>query len=166
MVPTNPSLYSSFVIGKIMPSSLEKISEKTILKTPFYKYTDEHIIATDEQLRNQAYYTDWDNDFETYRNIQGLHQIIQELQSNGIKIVIFTTPLHQYYIDSLSSFQKNRFSSLLDDLTEKYELEIYEFEEKYTKLNIWWDASHISTNPEVIEFNKDVAKMIISEIKK
>ena len=64
------------------------------------------------------------------RNINALYNIIERLQANEIKIILLTTPLHKYYLDSLTDNQKKNFSTLLNDLEKKYGLHIYHFEKK------------------------------------
>ena len=71
--------------------------------------------------------------------------------------------LNKYSLEALSNNQKKSFSVLLDDLAEKYDLEIYEFEEKYVELDVWGDIEHVSYHKNVTIFNEDVAKMIIME---
>lgn len=55
---------------------------------------------------------------------------------------------------------------MLDELEEKHGIQIYEFEEKYTELDIWGNIEHVSYHQNVTIFNEDTAKMIITEIRR
>ena len=98
-----------------------------------------------------------------YENISALNKIISELQNNDIKIVLFTTPLHKFYLDSLSNYQKELFNEILDNLTKKQGVRIYELEDKYSELDMWRDHLHISIHESVTKYNEDIASIIIKE---
>jgi hypothetical protein len=108
----------------------------------------------------------WDNDNTKNQNICAINKIISKLQDEEIKIILFTTPLHDYYLESFSISQKNNFIDLKNNLSKKFGLKIYEFEEKYNELNIWRDTQHISHHQNVTIFNEDIAEMIMENIEK
>ena len=131
--------------------------------TPFYDYRPisiPDILEIDEKsIENRT----WFKHCNMSENISAINTIISELQSNEIKVVIFTTPLHKLYIESLSDSQKEQFNKLLKDLTKKYNIEIYKFEEKYSELNVWQDPGHISYYENITIYNEGIASMIIKE---
>lgn len=160
IVPSNPQLITKTVLTKIIRNPEE----------PHFEMSEDNKkrkLATDDELRkSKVENTLWNNVATPYKNIDALHQIIEQLHDHEIKIIIFTTPLHKYYLDSLSDNQKKNFSTLLNDLEKQYGLNIYHFEEKYTELNMWDDISHISPNENVTAFNNDIAEMIMMETRK
>lgn len=160
IVPSNPQLITKTVINKIIRNPEE----------PHFEMSEDNKkrkLATDDELRKSKVENIlWNNVATPYKNIDALHQIIEQLHDHEIKIVIFTTPLHKYYLDSLSDNQKKNFSILLNDLEKKYGLNIYHFEEKYAELNMWDDLSHISPNENVTAWNNDIAEMIMMETRK
>lgn len=170
--PSNPQWLTRNILNKILKTTNEeeptKQSEKFMeLNTPFYEYYKNPTIATDTDLKKLTTSAMTWNDANTKdRNIRAIDEIISKLHTHGVKVVLFTTPSHEYYLKSLSDSQKNQFSLLKNDLTKKHGIKIYEFEEKYHGLDIWTDLSHISYYRNVTQYNTDVAKMISMEIEK
>ncbi len=170
-IPTNPQLLTRNVLNDILniTSELEQdISEKTktIPNTPFYNYSETPYIMTNEELKNESFDpSNWRDSARPHTSFNALQKYIQKLQSNDIEIVIFTTPLHEYYLNNLSDSQKRSFSSLLKKLSNDG-IRIYEFEERYKDLNIWWNPTHISLHQNATIFSTDIAEMIIAEFEK
>jgi len=169
-IPSNPQWLTRAAFSEITKIPQEKqphefLKWTTLPKTPFYPYaaSDARILTDDELRKENLLSLQWSDSLTQHRNIDALHKIIQQLRSEDIEIVIFSMPLHKYYLEALSDNQKKSFSALLDDLAEKYDLEIYEFEEKYAELDVWGDIEHVSYHKNVTIFNEDVAKMIIME---
>ncbi len=168
--PSNPQCLTQNILNNMFNLSAEKQLEKQPEKfaepnTPFYEYYKEETLATDDDLMKQRTYTmTWADTNIKNQNIHALNEIIIELHKHKIKVVIFTTPLHEYYLKSLSASQKNQFSLLKNDLSEQHKVKIYEFEENYEGLNIWNDLSHVSYHRNVTEYNNHVAEMILIEI--
>jgi|TARA_B110000467_G_scaffold74283_1_gene67355 hypothetical protein len=169
IIPENPQLISRTFLKNMFnfetQSDSQTTSYTTIPKTPFYRYLLDQKIKTDEQLRTEYAQLFTIKNAES-NNIKALYTIVHQLDKAGIKIVIFTPPLHEYYLDSISDIKKQKFSKLLENLSNKYNISIYKFEERYHGLNIWSDISHISYVEGVDEFNDDVVEMINLEIEK
>ena len=60
--------------------------------------------------------------------------------------------------------QKVFLKSLILNNTNKFELNFYNFTDRYHDLSIWRNPSHVAINVESIIFSDDIASMIISEI--
>jgi hypothetical protein len=170
VVPSNPQWITKIILNKITRNNSEN-SENQYSKsigmanTPFLTTPSNSIsIGTNDQIsKTVTSKLEWDDPLTVYRNTLALNSLIQQFQSQKIEIVIFTTPMHNYYLDSLSNNQKKDFSILLDNLRDEYGLKIYEFNEKYVGLNVWENSDHISTHESVMVYNNDVAKMIMLE---
>lgn len=166
--PQNPQLITRTYLKNIFNSETQSDSQATLYtlipNTPFYRYYEDKI-ANDEQLRTETVQLFSQNNAEI-NNIKALYAIVHELNKAGIKTVILTTPLHEYYLDSISDIKKQKFSKLLENLSDEYNISIYKFDERYHGLNIWSDISHISYVEGVNEFNDDIIKIINLEIEK
>jgi len=169
IVPSNPQFLTREIINEFLSNqtknNFEQEQKYFVMKnTPFIPYQKNPIIATDNILKENVHFAPtWNDQNITYQNICALDSIISQLHSSGIKIILFTSPLHKYYLESLSDSQKNQFSQLQKEITTKHKITIYDFEEKYNGLNIWDDSSHISNHKNVTIFNEEIAKMIIKE---
>jgi predicted glycosyltransferase len=94
-----------------------------------------------------------------------LKDMINKLQKRGIKVVLFTTPYHRVYLDSLNNEQKSSFDSILNEL-QKSNMTIYRLDDKYADMPIWYNFDHISYTKNSIIYSEDIARLIISEIDK
>ncbi len=160
---SNPELLTRYFLKNLGSENHGIMSKKYMKNTPFYDYKPisiPDILEIDEKsIENRT----WFKHCNMSENISAINTIISELQSNKIKVVIFTTPLHKLYIESLSDSQKEQFNKLLKDLTKKYNIEIYKFEEKYSELNVWQDPGHISYYENITIYNEGIASMIIKK---
>ncbi|MDC1103681.1 hypothetical protein OAS49_04120 [Nitrosopumilus sp.] len=95
--------------------------------------------------------------------VEKFYEIINLLQDKEITVVVFTTPLSRAYLDELPKSTKISLDNILKNISEKYDVEIYEFEEKYADLGIWNNVDHIAYNNESIIFSDEIAEMILKE---
>jgi hypothetical protein len=103
-------------------------------------------------------------DSKDNEEIEKFYSIIKTLQDEEITVVIFTTPLSRVYLDELSKSTKISFENILNDISEKNNIKIYEFEEKYSDLEIWNNVDHVAYNNKSIIFSNEIVKMILQEI--
>ena len=167
--PSNPQWLTKNILKNIVqinPSEINKQEKIIQSNTPFFEYDKEAIIKTNKDLKKMKPILEmsWTDTNQKMKNIYALNKIITELHKHEIKIIIFTTPLHEYYLNSLSDSQKEQFLELKKQLTEKHKIEIQNFEEKYNGLNIWADISHISYHKNATEYNKDITEIILMEM--
>ena len=95
--------------------------------------------------------------------LNALTSIIDKLKKNNIELVIFLTPLHQVYLDSIFIDEKEKFQMIVDTL-QKNNVTVYDLTEKYQRLQIWSDYSHISLNENVTSYSEDIGKIILKEL--
>lgn len=135
---------------------------------PFFFFSkDQTIIASEEHL----------NKLDVDRTLAKVHQnptssdqlrafkeTIEKLQKNDIQIVVFTLPLHKNYLQVVPEEDKKIFRNTLVEISQDYDVKIYDFTDKYSELNVWKDPYHIALNPKSTIFSHDIAQMILSEI--
>lgn len=168
LFPYNQQLLSLFLIKtEFHLNSTSNFSLNTTrdAHTPFYYYDSSPTILTYDEIKNQGNPIPvWIKQTEKTRNIMGLKNIIEESKQQNVKLILFTTPLHQTYLDSLTNSQKEQFKKLLSEIEEQYKIKIYDLTSSYVDYNIWQDASHISYHKDVIIFNENMANIIKYEI--
>ena len=135
--------------------------------TPFFPYSEDQM-KINEQSR---LYLDVDITIKkVHQNPLNSEQLIafedtiELLQKNNIKIIIFTVPLHQSYLDIVPENDKILFNETLDNLSQKYDIKIYDFTNSYSNQDVWKDAYHVAIHPNSLVYSEDVAKMILSEV--
>jgi hypothetical protein len=97
-------------------------------------------------------------------NVKKFYNIIEKLHENKIKTVVFTTPVHDIYLNEISDTSINIFNDIKKEISEKNNIKIYDFEKRYFELEIWNNLDHIAYNKKSVIFSDEVANMIIEEI--
>ena len=92
-----------------------------------------------------------------------LQDTIEILQKNKVKVIIFTVPLHQSYLDVIPKNDKIIFNETLENLSQKYGVNIYDFTNSYSNQNIWSDTYHVALNQNSLVYTEDIVQMIIEE---
>jgi len=92
-----------------------------------------------------------------------LQDTIEILQKNKVKVIIFTVPLHQSYLDVIPENDKILFNETLENLSQKYGVNIYDFTNSYSNQNIWKDTYHVALNQNSLVYTENIVQMIIEE---
>jgi len=125
------------------------------------------VIMTEDDLKNPLWIS------ETPRKIQPLHmnkqfialtELIQTLNEHGIKVVFFTTPHSPIFLDALPDYNKKLFDKILLEISSEFNIEVYHLHNKYNRIDIWSDATHVAYNPKSIIYSDDIAQIILNEI--
>lgn len=87
---------------------------------------------------------------------------IEKLHASHIKIVLFSTPQSSEYLDTISDSDKKKFASILQELSTKYNVPVFNLQDQYANMNIWHDVNHVANFAN--QPNDDIAKIIMSEI--
>jgi len=94
-----------------------------------------------------------------------LKKIIAELKKNKIQVVLFSIPYPKYYLDGVEKSEIEIFTSILDEISNEFDVKVYHFYDKYPGMNIWADVLHVSLNKTSTIYSSDIAKIILQEIK-
>ena len=141
--------------------------------TPFY-YIDPKlhhtIIENDKELEKQSNEMKKQGlilEFEDSGiDVKALKTIINSLKENNIDVILYTMPQNgPYFLDNLSTEDKENFNQMIDRISSKFNIPAYDFTEKYSEDKIWGDTRHVSFNPKAMIFSEDIAKIILDEIK-
>jgi len=143
--------------------SQEYVSELT----PFYPYSKDQM----EINEPSKFYLDIETTIKkVHQNpsdseeLTAFKDTIEILQKNKIKVVIFTVPLHSSYLDIVPKNDKIIFNETLKNLSQKYDVKIYNFTNSYSNQNVWKDSYHVALHQNSLAYSDDVAQMIIGEI--
>jgi hypothetical protein len=139
------------------------------MKAPFFRFDYQRDFTTmpDKELRDNALGYDQKVNIQsptTNKDLIALKQIIEKLKQNDIKIIIFTTPQHKYYLDLVSDDEKESFNLILDDLQSSTDLQIYSFTDKYSDLDVWRNPTHIVVSKSESVYSDDISQLILGEI--
>jgi len=135
---------------------------------PFFSYDrSQMIIVSDKELKKQKNITQIPIIEERNSNeqFQYFKKFLQEMKNNEIEVIIFTTPVHKYYLENMQDKDKKEFQLMLNEIMKENNLKIYEFSDKYTELQIWYNLSHVTYNKKAMIYSEGVSEMIISEFR-
>jgi len=138
--------------------------------TPFYVIDDTYTrITSDSTLKKSLVESSVNmidkNMIVNSNEVEYLKEIIEKFQEKNIKIVLFTTPLHRYYIENISITAIQDYNLVLKKISTEMNVNVYDFFESYADLTIWNDLEHVAYNEKSSIYTKDVAKIILKEIK-
>lgn len=98
------------------------------------------------------------------QHVEYFEKIIKEIQKNHIKVIVFTNPESRYYLSFLPDSEKTTFNSIIQNVSKKFNVKIYNFTERYADMPIWVNWHHVAYNTKSMIYSKDITNMIISEI--
>ena len=180
----NPKLST---LQMIQSFNIKKISDDS---TPSNLILDEdHPLRTPEQVQNvyikksdEYLYDDaekWKSNIERYgiepnyknRYSISLYSIIDKLQENNIKIILFTFPHHKYLLENVPYEEEEKFLEIVYDIKKEFNIPVRMFHEEYSDKENWSDLIHIhynynltENNEDSIQYSKDIANLILNEI--
>jgi hypothetical protein len=128
--------------------------------SPFMTFESYHTIID----TNLHYSTD-PQSFDSSK-MQNFRNILKKLDKNNIPVVIFTPPHHKSFLKVIPNYEKHFFTSFLLNSTNQFDMDIYNFTDRYQNLSIWRNPSHVAINTESLIYSEDIASMIILELEK
>ena len=103
---------------------------------------------------------------EKNSNVLYLKRIIEKLQKNDIKVILFITPHSKIFLDYFPNNEKIVFQEIIDHISKTNRISIHSEIDRYSKLNVWHDHTHLAVNNNTNFYSKDVAGFILDEIEK
>ena len=100
----------------------------------------------------------------TKEQVRHLKEIIELLQNNDIKVIIFVLPQQKYFLDLIPEDDKAIFYASLEEIKSEFNVKIYDLSDDYADLNIWMDHNHVAYNKKSMIFSDDIYKIISKEM--
>lgn len=169
----NPKLVT-FTALKLFENNINELGNKEFDKknslvypypNTFFEVRQDEFPLSDHELKNKfsavgASYNSI-RDFSNNVNVIAFQKIINKLQENNVKIIIFITPQSKYYLNAMPNSAKDTFDNLVDYLEKNTKVKIYSLQDKYKDLEIWVDPQHVATFNNTQIYSKDVSKIIL-----
>ncbi len=121
-----------------------------------------NLTVSSEKVRNHVN----QDENSTIKQKEYLKKIIETFLENDVRVVFFTLPHQQFYLDHIPKNDRDAFYESLFELEKEYDVVIYDFQESYGTMNIWQDSSHVAFNKDSMIFSEEVTKMIVLEVQK
>ena len=100
----------------------------------------------------------------TKEQITHFKQIIESLQNNDIKVIIFVLHQQRNFLDLVPQYDNEIFFASLEEIKNEFNVKIYDLSDDYADLNIWMDHNHVAYNKESMIFSDDIYKIISKEM--
>ena len=173
--PFNPKITSLQIIrdglsftGLFPPTNANKVY---LSNAPFSYFAEyQRKIHTDPQ--NLERYTTINEikqtELSTKNNerVEKFKIMIKKFQENDIRVVILLAPLHETFLSNIPKTEHDKFYSIVNEIKNEFNLQVYDFQDKYADLPIWMDVTHVAYHKNSSIYSEDVAKKIILEIEK
>jgi len=104
------------------------------------------------------------NESVTKEQVRYFKEIIELLQKNDIKVIIFVLPQQKYFLDLVPEDDQAIFYASLEEIKNEFDIKIYDLSDDYADLNIWMDHNHVAYNKKSMIFSDDIYKIIIKEM--
>mgnify|MGYP006099096367 FL=1 len=99
--------------------------------------------------------------------IKDLVTIIEKLKENNISIILIVLPQDKFHVKLINDEVNNQFNSIINEIQKENKIKVISLYKKYQNMDIWTLPSHIAyDNPNTLVYSKDLADIIIKEIKK
>ena len=103
---------------------------------------------------------------EINSNLLYLRRIVDKLQENDIKVILFITPHSKVFLDYFSEKERIIFEDIIKNISITKKIVVYSEIDRYSDLNVWHDHTHLAANNNTNFYSKDISKMILDEIEK
>lgn len=121
-------------------------------------------IASQTDLEKSATLIPPQIDIVNNEQLDYFKRTLTEIKKNDIKIVIFTTPLSKFYLDNISVSDKQNFKQIINEISNEFNVPVYNFTNNYSSLDVWSDISHVAFNKHSVVYSNDITNMILMEI--
>ena len=85
--------------------------------------------------------------YSNHENVLALKQMIDIFQQNNIPVILFSSPVSDIYLNSISNDDQKIFEDILNEISTNQNIEIILLHDKFRHDSIWNDPNHIAYNP-------------------
>ena len=143
-------------------------SQKYVIDTtPFFSYSEDQMQINEQSrlfLDIETTIKKVHQNPSNSEQLVALKDTIEFFQKNNVKIVFFILPLHQSYLDIVPENDQQLFNETIENLSQKYNVKIFDLTNSYSTQDVWKDTYHVALNPNSLVYSNDVSQMIISEV--
>jgi hypothetical protein len=82
-----------------------------------------------------------------HENVLALKQMIDIFQQNDISVILFSSPVSNIYLNSISNDDQKIFEDILKEISKNQNVEVILLHDKFRHDSIWNDPNHIAYNP-------------------
>ena len=100
------------------------------------------------------------------KNLPALKKIIEELERNEIKVILFTTPTPDSILSKISPSDEHLFESTIEKISKETGISVYYLHEKFSEKKIFSDAVHVTLGKEGAPYTEAIIEIVSNEVGK
>jgi len=158
-----------FALIRTISKPINNISEleNPYPNTPFFTYDENmnKIINLEDLNKIERENISLIDPIDRNSNLFYLKKMIDRLRDNDIKVILFITPHSKIFLDEFPENQRTIFQSIMKDISDTKGLKVQSEINRYAKLNVWHDHTHLAVNNNTNFYSEDIANIILEEIK-
>jgi len=162
------NLIKNLIEGKEAPQEFTHDPTYRVFKEDKDFDEEDYLAYNNEELLKKFLPTVTENSkIDSYvleKNIHALKKIIEQLENNGIKVILFSTPTPNAILEKISSSDNNIVKISIEELLEEKKVNMYFLHEKFSDMPIWSDPVHITLGKEGLPYAKEIIKIIKNEV--
>jgi len=93
-----------------------------------------------------------------------INKIIETFESNGIRVLIFTPPYNELVFKHMEKNEREYFVKIMENISEKFEIDVLYLHEKYAEKEIWKDPYHVAVNKDAQIYTDDIKEWLVEEL--
>ena len=135
---------------------------------PFINYNKNDILSQDEIIsiyKDDTSFRGIDIDMNNEQFLV-VNKMIETFESNGIKVLIFTSPYNELFFESVSEKDLVNFEYMIETISKKYNIKTLYLHEKFAKKEIWIDPYHVAVNENSRIYADEIKNWLLIELKK
>ncbi len=170
-------IFPNYFGKELIPKLPTSPKDKTILTLKYLVRGPEHIhnpfinfLKTDivtKQVLESIFKDEEFNTIEKFSDnneIVALKNIIEKLQENNIKVIIFSVPYSDTVLKKIPVEKQEYFKKYLTQTANEFGINVEHLHDKYADLPIWKDPVHVAINQNVTVYSEDLVQIILKEL--
>ena len=139
----------------------------TLKNSPFYNIRKSYTVVLDELSLKRSLESNKSQIEKIYReheNVEALKEIIKKFQTDEIPIVIFSIPVSNVMLETISEHDQERFEKVLYEISYETGIDIILLHNEFGNMDIWNDPIHLAYGSKSIIFNDKITSVILENL--
>jgi hypothetical protein len=116
---------------------------------PFNQLRKSHIVVLDNLSLKRSLESNTsqiEKIYSNHENVLALKQMINIFQQNNIPVLLFSSPVSDIYLNTISDDDQKIFEDILKEISKNEKVEVIFLHDKFRYDSIWNDPNHIAYN--------------------
>jgi hypothetical protein len=143
-------------------------SENLLIEnSPFYHLRKSHMVVLDDlslKRSMESNTSQLEKIYHDHENVSDLKKIIKNLQHENIPIILFSVPLSDIMLNSISNNDQKIFEDILKKISEDEEVKVVFLHDKFRYAHVWNDPHHLAYGSKSNSVNDSIVTIIMESL--